>query len=568
MVEINVHYFIFLPVIIFLSMFLPFHLLSKRIFSFHFIDIAFIVLFSFSLLNIVFASTLFNLNNEFLICFLIMVMLYLILRTSSSWVVFYFLPILFSVFFVLELCLGIHQLFANANTKSSLSLLIQGSLQNSGVYSFYLIINLPLFFYSLNIVSDNKVIKKASHIITLLIVIIILYVTKSRTAMIVLLVFGMCQIVFINAGSGKKNFRLLKNNWIIFSFISVILVGCCAYLVIKIKPDSFYGRLLIWKITINHLWENFWVGVGLGNFPFYYPKWQIEYFSSHHNIPEFYFLNADETHIAFNEFLQILMETGIVGIVFFLFLVIYLLHIKSAVNKKYILSIKTTVILILSACLFSYPLHCNAILFLFFICIATLLSSQKLKTYNFISGRAYQFIVLISFECLLIFTALKSMKECNNISKWNILREDVFMNDYQIRSKYSALYPLFKTNGKFLLDMGEQLSYIDEILIGIKILEESKLFYFSTRSLLSTANAYYQKGDLQNAIKNLEALSNLVPHKFYPKYELTKLYYKTGDSTKGRTMAKLILTMPVKKMSSDVIRIKKETTEILNEANK
>ena len=63
-------------------------------------------------------------------------------------------------------------------------------------------------------------------------------------------------------------------------------------------------------------------------------------------------------------------------------------------------------------------------------------------------------------------------------------------------------------------------------------------------------------------------MSNLIPYQFYPKYNLFKLYYKSGDSPKTKQMARIILSMPVKKMSSDISAIKDETLEMLNKMTK
>ena len=79
---------------------------------------------------------------------------------------------------------------------------------------------------------------------------------------------------------------------------------------------------------------------------------------------------------------------------------------------------------------------------------------------------------------------------------------------------------------------------------------------------------YYQSGNIPAAIKNLEDLSNLIPSKFYPRYELVKLYYQSGDLLKCNQMARFILSMPVKKMSPEVNMIKKATRQLLFDATK
>lgn len=565
MVEINMHYFIFLSSLICFLVFICIHFLTEKVFSFHIVDLLVIAFLIYSFVCISFNSTLLNLSNEYFICCIIMAMIYFIIRLSSLFIIQYFIHFLITVFFLYELYTGIRQLFFNLNTKNNLSLLITGSLQNSGVYSYYLIISFPLYLYSVKSLPCNPVIKKICSVIMLLLIVVILYVTKSRTAMIAFSVVIVSFSGFTYRDGVKKIIRFVRYNRIFFGSVLILLVSCIVYLLIKMKPDSFYGRFFIWNVTLRNISNHFFTGIGVGNFAFYYPQWQIQYFSSHPNPPAIYFLNADETHVAFNEFLEILAETGIIGFLLFTAILIYALKVKPENNKVFVLSIRTTLLLILFACLTSYPLQCNAILFLFVACSATLLSFQKLKPYKFDIRKSYQFIALIFFTSLLVFSSFKSMKQCIYISKWNALRENLFLKPAQIKSGYLELYPFLKMNGKFLLDMGEQFDNISETTSSIKLLEESKHFYFSYRTLLSLANAYYHAADLPNAIKNLEELSNMIPSKFYPKYELAKLYFKSGDSRKGMAMAKFILSMPVKKMSPEISRIKQEIIQIVNE---
>ena len=165
----------------------------------------------------------------------------------------------------------------------------------------------------------------------------------------------------------------------------------------------------------------------------------------------------------------------------------------------------------------------------------------------------------------LALAAFKSMKHYQSITKWNSLREDLLTPPSQIKAGYFRLYPSLSTNGKFLLDMGEHLTDVGDLNNAVKVLEESKKYYLSYRTFISTADAYYQSGNIPGSIKNLEALSNLVPYKFYPRFELVKLYYQSGEVIKGEQMARFILSMPIKKMSAEVGWIKIETRKLLNE---
>lgn len=128
-------------------MVLIFYFLNATQLKLHLTDIILIALLIYSSLCLIFNHSLFNLSNEHFICCVIMIMLYFLIRLSSLALTTFFIPLLISVFYVLEIYLGITQIFSNISANKNLSLAIKGSLENSGVYSFYLIINLPIIFF-------------------------------------------------------------------------------------------------------------------------------------------------------------------------------------------------------------------------------------------------------------------------------------------------------------------------------------------------------------------------------------------------------------------------------------
>src|SRR6185437_8545153 len=151
MVEINIQNFIFFPSIICFSVFLILHFFTKRNYSFHILDLLFSLLIVFSFGAILFNHPTLNFNNEYFICCLIILMIYFVMKLSSAFLLLSFLPFLISVFFILELYIGLNQLLINLNSGKNLSLAITGSLQNSGVYSYFLVICLPLVCYTFKI---------------------------------------------------------------------------------------------------------------------------------------------------------------------------------------------------------------------------------------------------------------------------------------------------------------------------------------------------------------------------------------------------------------------------------
>src|SRR5690606_30074210 len=113
-------------------------------------------------------------------------------------------------------------------------------------------------------------------------------------------------------------------------YISLILiitsVLIVSFFVIINKPDidSINGRLLIWKISSNILHNNLMSGIGANNFKNIYNREQGNFFSN--NIVD---INqsqlANDTFYSFNEYLQLAVELGLLGIV--IIIIIFLLVI-------------------------------------------------------------------------------------------------------------------------------------------------------------------------------------------------------------------------------------------------
>ncbi len=64
-------------------------------------------------------------------------------------------------------------------------------------------------------------------------------------------------------------------------------------------PASFRVRITYWRVGLSIFLDNFWTGVGLGNFPVAYPQYQ--------------YLGAGDVQEAHNSFLQMFIETGVFG---------------------------------------------------------------------------------------------------------------------------------------------------------------------------------------------------------------------------------------------------------------
>ena len=118
---------------------------------------------------------------------------------------------------------------------------------------------------------------------------------------------------------------------LVLSLLTVIAITL--FLSFYIKSDSSLGRLLIYKISFKMFLEHPITGIGWGNFQREYNLYQAAFFKSG-NYTQKEFLLADNTFYAFNDYWQLIVETGLVGglclITFIIFLTIKTyIHLKT-----------------------------------------------------------------------------------------------------------------------------------------------------------------------------------------------------------------------------------------------
>ncbi|MEI3467661.1 MAG: O-antigen ligase family protein [Bacteroides intestinalis] len=85
-----------------------------------------------------------------------------------------------------------------------------------------------------------------------------------------------------------------------------------------LKKESADARLFIWKNSGQLLYTSPLTGSGVNTFASRYMYTQAEYFANHPDSP--YKLKASDNSHAFNEYLRIIVEYGIIGLILLLLL--------------------------------------------------------------------------------------------------------------------------------------------------------------------------------------------------------------------------------------------------------
>jgi O-antigen ligase len=477
----------------------------------------------------------------------------------------------FVLLFVLQVNLGVQQQFS---LRDDNNLLITGTLQNSGVYAYYLVFNLPFFYWCCFSSSKRLSKEKNMRLVSLIfkfffafVFIVVFYLiccTQSRTAIICL---GITIGYFIFSSYKSKILAVVKfSPKSILLLIGAITIGSMGWISIwlfNLKKMSAIGRLLSFDIAWQHIADHFWLGVGLGRFTWYYPQWQVAYFDTNPKPTLAYFFSAGESYIIFNEYLQLFETIGLLGFLLCTYGFYRFFKLRVIKNRSLLLSTKCTALAILCSGFTSYPLHVNIILFLLGTCLAIGFSLND-RPMPIVEKKQWLYInkALITLCLFLVcFAFHKGYVAYSAVNQWAILRNT---NGLETLPDYERVYPILKNDGKFLTEYGAALlKDRNNISTAISILEQAKQLSITRHSIESLATAYCNAKNYNATIVNQQFLVNYLPNKFLPKYNLLQTYILRNDTINVKKTANTILQMPVKINSFQVEQIMENTRDIL-----
>jgi tetratricopeptide (TPR) repeat protein len=338
------------------------------------------------------------------------------------------------------------------------------------------------------------------------------------------------------------------------SFLLLLIFLLILFLIIFVKTDSSLGRIFIYKISLKILIDHLISGISWGNFHFVYKNYQSEYFDTQNfKIKEL--LLADNTSYAFNDYLQFIIEIGIIGVPIILLFFFFLSRlILNSINKDYISNIALIVIISISiAALFTHTFEKPLVLSAYIVSIF-ILYIKKLKTVNLIVIYS-----IAAFIPILIYTSYY-YKEIIFFKEYKTFNESIKLSHLgfkkQALKNYSELYNKLHDDEIFLSTYGKELVYFDDFENACKIFD--KLISLNNNSvyLENAAKAYYLSGNINKSEHLYIKSINTVPNRFIPRMGLLNLYLSTGQKIKATTLAKEILRLPVKISSYRINEIK------------
>jgi len=462
--------------------------------------------------------------------------------------------VLFGLFEAIYALLQLIGLVANIYNYS-----IGGTYGNPGDLANLLVItysiSLSLSFF------ESKKIRKLLFIVITTIQLLVIVLSFSRTAWIA--TFIVSAIIICHFLRSKILSVLPKQKIITLSgFLSIVLFfGIASYHLYNMKLASADGRLFIWKLSTGIISEKPVTGHGYGSFNTEIREKQISYFKSHplENENE---MIAGEPMFAFNDFLQITIEYGIVAIFFLVVLLISAFIFKS--DNSYVFMARFAMIAIIICMFSSYPLENVSIGFIFIILLAICSAFTNNYSYQLYLNKVSLALILTFNLAFISFAAFHSLLDIKNGLKWKNAYSKIESNIDLCKTEYDQISELLRHNKSFLLNYGSVLFIAKDYDQCINHFEKSSYLYLGENPLLMLGESYEKTKNFKKAEENYLKSCNLVPHKFMSKYKLFKLYELNHQLGKQIEVAEEIQLMKIKVFSEQVKQIKTQMNEFLS----
>lgn len=398
------------------------------------------------------------------------------------------------------------------------SLLLSMCMPFSIMYSIYLIRKKYWFFLFLLIVLQ-------------LLGVYLIYLCYSRGVWISL-IFSI--LIFLSIRYGKGNWVKIRK----FVATYLILMIPLSFYLYNLKPVSANGRILIWRISLDVIRENFIFGVGEGNFDYNFINQQNVFFKSLKNVKNYGTIISD-IRFAFNDLLQILAEDGVVGfIIFFIILItvvkmlLYIIKYKAEM-RNFTYSLLIMLCILIFGGLFSYPLS-----LLPFKVIIVVVFAFTVNSYLLAKGDQTA-LVFIKAKARFLFAFISMFLSATIL--WNVTRIYTSLKIWSNSIIYSYqqqvivlenLKPKLSDNGYFLYFLGSSYLQNDNYKRAIDNLNQAKLLYPDKDVYLNLAKTFIKLDNLCAAEMEYKFLINSFPNDIELYSILARFYseYRKYDS--------------------------------------
>jgi O-antigen ligase len=483
---------------------------------------------------------------------------------------------------LVEAVLGLRQLYGFTPSYHNLFKLT-GSFFNSGPYSGYLAVVAPLALHFM--LKDAVVFKRKFFIgffpnyvrfnvsiFAFVSILLVLPATMSRAAWIAVIVGCgfVLSLYYLQKNHVRDSLIRQRKKVILFLFIGVVLLACGAMGIYQLKKNSADGRALIWKTTLQ-LIPKHPMGVGLGHFPGVYGEEQAAYFATG-KYSEQEELVAGNPPYAFNEYLQIIIEFGIVPAV--VLFISFILLIYMGIKRKAIAETGGLISLLVFASM-SYPFNLLPFLIVLVFFMALILTQKQAVRVKEFTEKSIVLrwqavlMLLIATGVILFATLYQRFPTYNAYKEWNNLKLIGSLDAYpEMKKDYEKLYPYLSDQTPFLFEYAQCLSKAGEYKKSNQVLEQAIGISCDPMLYNILGKNYQSLKKYKLAEQNFLLASLIVPSRIYPYFLLANLYAESGNTQQALLLAQKVLEKEPKVQSTAVNEMRVKMRELIKKTNK
>jgi len=348
---------------------------------------------------------------------------------------------------------------------------------------------------------------------------------------------------------------------VVFSGIVLIL-----FVLYQYKPESAFGRLFVWKVSKEMALEKPITGNGFGFFEGSYGKVQAQYFAEK-KVLENEKAVADYVTCAYNEFLEMFIESGFTGVALFSVILFFALFKRSSQNNSiYHIASKASLISLLLLSMVSYPFKLMPNLFVMVVCLFIAFRTGCYKTFPIHRFRKPLAVIFLSIVLSLSFFYGRYLYGTYHFKKGyaKVIRGNL---DGGL-SEYSKAFRTLNNNGRFLFYYGSAYYLKQGYKPGIVHLKKATKITSNPNAFITLGNSLMELERYKEAERAYKTASGITPSKLYPRYLLAKLYIKKKDIGLALKTASLIVTAAEKVPTTAGQQIKNEMRELIDQYSK
>lgn len=428
---------------------------------------------------------------------------------------------------------------------------VTGSFDNPAGFAASLCVALPFYIWA--ITKSRGILHWMLVVITFSAILAIIF-SESRSGILSVLVLTFCwSIQRIKTTLGKKI--------ILLSLICLVATIGLYFM----KKDSANGRLLIWRCAMPMLQQNWLTGYGSGGFEAHYMDYQADYFEKHP--ADSYSILADNVQYPFCEYLRIIIDYGIIGILLLLGWLSYLffcyLKYPSEMNETGLLC---WIVVCTFSC-FSYPLM-YPFVWLMLIYSTYILIRKHIK--NVIRRFPYICLKGVAVSCILfsIYVGYKVYIRMQAEMQWaHISNLSLMGKTEEALPKYERLMETLGNDRYFLYNYSAELFQTERYKESLAIAMECHRHWADYDVELLLGDLYEHLEQPREAEECYRRASYMCPSRFVPLYQLVLLLKKEERLVEANQIACEIINKPEKIRSPIISLIKREMSDLTSREN-